>query len=80
MAVESKHMVLAAIAPGKTRIELRRELTTAQKARNYFDRSPRPEDTKYPGWPRMLKTVVPRGEIFSRDFNAAYISRWTLSN
>ena len=57
----------------KRAIELRRELTTAQKARNYLTEARAVEDTKYPGWPRMLKTVVPRGEIFSRDFNAGYI-------
>ena len=54
-------------------MRLRRELTSTQAARNYLTEARAVEDTKYPGWPRMLKTVVPRGEIFSRDFNAAYI-------
>src|SRR6266478_4253289 len=57
----------------KRAIELRRELTTAQKARNYLTEARGVEDTKYVGWPRMLKSVVPRGSIFAVDFNAAYI-------
>jgi len=57
----------------KRAIELRRELTTIEKAKNFLTEARGVEETKYVGWPRMLKTVVPRGEIFSRDFNAAYI-------
>ncbi|SRR6266851_5777614 len=52
----------------KRELLLKRELTTAQKARNYLTEA-RAEgvDNKYPGYPRLLKTIVPPGQIFAVD-------------
>ncbi len=49
-------------------MRLRRELTTAQAARNYLTEARGGEaENKYQGFPRLLKTIVPPGQIFAVD-------------
>jgi hypothetical protein len=55
-------------------LALKRTLDTAQKARNYLTEVREGETEKrYPGFPQLLTTVVPRGEVFSRPLDAAYL-------
>ncbi len=48
-------------------MRLRRELTTATAARNYLTEARGEAEKKYQGYPKLLKSLVPAGEIFARE-------------